>query len=80
MEDYDPYLKGPKRAKVARRLIESRGKAKLLSGTQNTAVQVTPDGVSIVFQSMKEGHTIHWPASDWLELRNWLDSKIREQK
>ena len=72
-----PY---PKRAVAARRLIDTKRKARLLSPSKNTSVQVTPDGISIVFQSMKQGHTNYWPASDWLELRKWLDSKIEDSK
>ena len=65
--------------KKAREIMEEkRPPTKLLSGTGNTSVAVTPDGISIVFQSVKHGHTIYWPASNWLELRNWLDSSIRE--
>lgn len=54
--------------------------AKLLSSTENTSVQLTPDGVSIVFQSIKQGHTIHWPASGWLELKQWIDWKVDEAR
>jgi hypothetical protein len=70
----------PKRAVVAKRLIDTKRKAKLLSPSKNTSVQVTPDGVSIVFQSVKQGYTVYWPASAWPELRKWLDSKFEELK
>ena len=71
-----PY---PKRAVLARSYIKRKYDAtKLLSGTGNTSVAVTPDGVSIVFQSVEHGHTIYWPVSNWPELRKWLDSRIGE--
>lgn len=72
----DVIPKVPKRAKMARRLRENRRKGKFLSGTTTTSVQVTPDGVSIIFQSMKQGHTVYWPTADWAALRKWLDSEL----
>lgn len=63
--------------KKAREIMEEKRSAstRLLSSTKNTSVIVTPDGISIVFQSMKQGHTIHWPMSDWNELKKWIDSR-----
>lgn len=58
--------------------IKNRSKkmAKLLSSTEKTSVQVTPDGISIVFQSIGTDKTVYWPVSDWPELRKWLEIKI----
>jgi len=71
-----PY---PKRAVAARSYIKRKyDAAKLLSGTGNTSAAVTPDGVSIVFQSVKHSHTIHWPMAGWPELKKWIDEKYEK--
>lgn len=54
--------------------------AKLLSSTEKSSAQVTPDGISIVFQVVGTDKTIHWPLSDWPELKYWIDQKYKKRK
>jgi hypothetical protein len=58
--------------------------AKLLSHTGNSTVEITPDGVSIIFRSTKDiDKSVFWPTKDWPSLKKFIDGHaptVREVK
>lgn len=49
--------------------------AKLTSSTDKSTAQVSPDGNSIIFQSVETGNQVFWPTKDWKDLKDFVDNK-----
>ena len=47
-----------------------------MSKTGATVVDVSPDGNSIIFQSVETDHQVYWPVTDYIDLREYIQLKI----
>jgi len=48
--------------------------AKLISKTEKTIVEITPDCVSIIFRQGDK--QVWWPVADWRELKDYIDMSL----
>ena len=53
---------------------------KALSQTGKATCHVSPDGNSIIFQSVETQAQVYFPVSDWPELRAFIEATIDKLK
>ena len=52
--------------------------AGLISSSGKGRVDISPDKTSLIFQSVEKGHQVWFPAKDWNDMKDFIDSKLNK--